>query len=338
MDEHPAIASPAEEASSPRVRDHRFLRRRPRAWHLGGTVLVLALAVAFPGSDRSVALDRTSGAAFLALGAPGSERLSPEQYRELVVRVLPPQGYTVPIQWGDLGPTLVRLGVIDLGKLERVYEKQGGLPPPQRRLLTEPSGTFVTITTEDAWFLVTVFWGLGLAQRSPVLDQMAATRSPRELMSLASTGGWTLGAKPAAELYGKLDILRLTPERQALVSDLAAQIHRPCCANATAFADCNHGMALLGVLELMAAHGATRDEMLTAALKFNAFWFPQQYTRTALVFALRGIDWGAVSPREILGPRYSSLGGWTENVDQELQKLSHLLPPEAEGANCALPQ
>jgi hypothetical protein len=338
MDERPATAPATEDASSPRAANCRALGIRPRAWHLGAAGLVLVLAVLFPSSDRSAALDRARAAAFLALGDQGGGRLGPEQYRELVARVLPPQGYALPLRWGDLGPTLGRLGVIDLDKLDRLYQKEGGLPAPQRRLLTEPSDAFVTITTDNAGFLVTVFWGLGLAQKSPVLDRMAASRSPQRLMGLASTGGWTLGAKPTPELYGQFDMLRLTPEQQAVVAELAAQIHRPCCGSPTAFADCNHGMALLAVLELMASRGAGREETLKAALQFNAFWFPRQYTRTALVFTLRGVDWDAVSPREVLGPRYSSLGGWTENVERELQKLAHLLPPEAEGATCALPQ
>jgi hypothetical protein len=339
MDERPASAPATEEESSPHAGDAGPRRRRPRAWHLGGAGLLLAFAVFVQSSDRRATLDRVGGAAFLTLGSQGSKRFGPEQYGQVVARVLPQQGYTLPVRWGDLGPTLVRLGVIDLEKLERLYRTEdGGDPRPELRLLREPSDAFITITTEDAWLLVTVFWGLGLAQKSPVLDRMAMERSPRKLMSLASTGGWTLGAKPAAELYSKFEIVRLTADQHALVADLAHSIHRPCCNNATAFADCNHGMALLGVLELMAAHGVRRDEMLRAALKFNAFWFPQQYTRTALLFALRGDDWETVSPREILGPRYSSLEGWTENVDQELTKLSHLLPPEAEGASCALPR
>ncbi|MFN3476037.1 MAG: hypothetical protein ACK4Z6_00570 [Candidatus Methylomirabilales bacterium] len=45
-------------------------------------------------------------------------------------------------------------------------------------------------------------------------------------------------------------------------------------------------MALLGLIELMAANGFRREEILKAALKFNAFWFPQQYVETALLFQL----------------------------------------------------
>ena len=42
-------------------------------------------------------------------------------------------------------------------------------------------------------------------------------------------------------------------------------VYRPCCDNATHFPDCNHGMAMLGLLELMAAQGASEEEMFAAA-------------------------------------------------------------------------
>lgn len=267
--------------------------------------------------------------------AQAPRTITPERHARIVARVLPKDGYNVPIKWGDLGPKLVRLGVIDLNKLKAVAKDQ--LPLPDLRRLEAPSDDPLTITTENQWLLVTVLWAAGLANKSPVLDRALAERGEKTVMGLASTGGWTLGTKPAAELYGKFDIIPLTPAQQALVMELAQSIHRPCCGNSTAFPDCNHGMALLGLIELMAAHNFGREEILKAALNFNAFWFPREYTRTALLFALRGVEWDAVDPWEILGARYSSLSGWAQNVDQQLAKVSHLLPPEAEGASCALP-
>lgn len=268
--------------------------------------------------------------------AQAPRTITPERHARIVAKVLPKDGYTVTIKWGDLGPTLVRLGVIDLEKFKALAKDQPAVVGLRR--LEAPSDDPLTITTENQWFLVTVLWAVGLANKSPVLDKALAERGERQVMGLASTGGWTLGTKPAAELYGKFDIIPLTPEQQALVMELAQSIHRPCCGNSTAFPDCNHGMALLGLIELMAAHNFGREEMLKAALNFNAFWFPREYTRTALLFALRGVEWGAVDPHEILGTRYSSLNGWAQNVDQQLAKVSHLLPPEAEGASCALPR
>jgi hypothetical protein len=59
-------------------------------------------------------------------------------------------------------------------------------------------------------------------------------------------------------------------------TEVASKVYRPCCGNPTSFPDCNHGMALLGLLELMASQGATVDQMFTAAKQVNAFWLPDQ--------------------------------------------------------------
>lgn len=274
-----------------------------------------------------------SGPGAMALGA--GKPLEPEEYARVLAKALPKEGYTLPIPWGDLGPKLVQFGVIDLEKFKRLYEKNPALQPDLRRL-EAPSDASITITMANAGFLVNVFWAVGLANRIPLLEQLAVTRPERELMGLASTGGWTVAAKPVTELYSSVDLIPLTPDQQALVADLARSIYRPCCQNPTAFPDCNHGMALLGVIELMVANGFSREEILKAALTFNAFWFPEHYGQTALLLQLQGIDWDAADPQELLGPRYSSLRGWAQHVQQELQKLAHLLPRQGQGASCGV--
>ncbi|MFN3476036.1 MAG: hypothetical protein ACK4Z6_00565, partial [Candidatus Methylomirabilales bacterium] len=93
------------------------------------------------------------------------------QYAEVVAKVLPKEGYTLPIRWGDLGQKLVQLGVIDLEKFKQLYE---GPPPPDLHHLEEPSEAFMTITTENASFLVNVFWGLGLANKHPGPNHLSA--------------------------------------------------------------------------------------------------------------------------------------------------------------------
>lgn len=83
--------------------------------------------------------------------------------------------------------------------------------------------------------------------------------SNRKIEDFASTGGWTVGTKPVTELYASLDLIQLTAEQQKMVEEVAAAVYRPCCNNSTLFPDCNHGMALLGLLELMASQRATTD-------------------------------------------------------------------------------
>jgi photosystem II stability/assembly factor-like uncharacterized protein len=291
---------------------------------LGALVLLASLMGSPAGAE-----------ALRAAGLGEVKPLDAEQSARVAAKVLPKDGYTLPIKWGDVGVRLARLGVIDLEKFKRLYGK--GPVPPDFRHLEEPSEAFVTVTADNAQFLVTVFWGLGLANKSPLLDKVLAERGTQGTMSLASTGGWTLGAKPAAELWSKFEIVRLTPEQQALVSDLAQRIYRPCCDNPTALPDCNHGIALLGLMELMAADGLGREEILEASLRVNSFWFPQHYVKTALLFAARQTDWDAVDPQEVLGRRYSSASGWRQHVDAELRKLAQALPPPGGGGTCALP-
>lgn len=255
------------------------------------------------------------------------------QLTKVVAKVLPKDGYTLPVKWGNLGPKLVELGVLDLPKLKRLYGNKKG-QPNHLRYLEAPSNDFINITAENAPFMVTVFWALGLANKNVLLEGLTVTRPQMELMRLASTGGWTLGAKPAEELYSNFDIISLTATQQKLVSDLAQGIYRPCCDNSTAFPDCNHGIALLGLMQLMAANDFSREEILKASLKFNSFWFPQHYIKTALLFHLQGMDWDKVDPQEVLSYRYSSGSGWMRHVNAELQKVGHLLPPQRGGVGC----
>lgn len=271
--------------------------------------------------------------ALFAAEPEGRKSLKPQEVAQIAAKVLPKEGYRLKIKWGELGPTLVKLGVIDLVKFRQLYRNDRD-SPAYLRYLEAPSNDVITVTVENAPFLVNVFSAFGLANKNPLLEKLAMERPEHELMRLASTGGWTLGTKPPTEFYSNFDIVRLTPQQQKLVADLAGNIYRPCCNNATSFPDCNHGIALLGLIELMAANGFGREQILTAALQFNAFWFPQHYVKTALVFHLRGIDWKKVDPQEVLGFRYSSSSGWSQHVDAELQKISSPLPPQGGGSAC----
>ena len=76
------------------------------------------------------------------------------------------------------------------------------------------------------------------------------------------------------------------------------------------------GSALLGLIELGAAQGKTTDELYRLALAANAHWFPVQYAKTALYFALfEAKEWKDVDPKMILGPYFSTLSGWQRNVN-----------------------
>ena len=144
------------------------------------------------------------------------------------------------------------------------------------------------------------------------------------------TGGWALAAKPVKELYASLKLIPLNEEQQSRVEEVAAAIYRPCCGNSTLFPDCNHGMAMLGLLELMASQDASVDEMFTAAKYVNAYWFPQQTLETAIYLkASQGVDFTHADARTVTGERFSSGRGYGQ-VHAALQGAG-LLPQATDG-------
>jgi CO/xanthine dehydrogenase Mo-binding subunit len=124
-------------------------------------------------------------------------------------------------------------------------------------------------------------------------------------------------------------------EQEARMARVAKGTYRPCYNNSTFFQDCNHGSALLGLLQLAASQGLTEDELYEEALAFNAFWFPHIYVQTALYFkVVEGVDWADVDPRIVMGARYSALGPWQATVGAQLARIPNLLPQQEDGASC----
>ncbi len=248
----------------------------------------------------------------------------------LAAAVVPEEGYTVEVKWGDTGRELVAAGGIDLEKYRANYsdEKYEEL----LTYLTEDKNKGITITQDNAYFWVNTLWALGLTQKSDVLDKgVMGTKYKERLGNFASTGGWTLGARPAVELYSSADIIPLSAERQRLVEKISANVYRPCCGNSTAFPDCNHGMAALGLIELMAAQGFEEEEIYEAALAFNSYWFTQTYVDLAYYFEKeKGISWADVDAREVLGSRYSSAQGYR----QIKQAMEPVPGQRSSGASC----
>jgi hypothetical protein len=156
-----------------------------------------------------------------------------------------------------------------------------------------------------------------------------------DLLKFASTGGWTLGAKPITELYASLDLIPLTAEQQKRVEEVATAVYRPCCDNSTLFPDCTHGMAMLGLLELMASQGATIDQMFEAAKYVNAFWFPQQTLEIAIYIQTNDwVDFAAADPREVVGKSLSSASGF-KAVHEALLEDGLLEQAPSQGGGCS---
>jgi hypothetical protein len=227
--------------------------------------------------------------------------------KRLIAQVNPEGGYALNIAYGDLGPKVLQSGVIDLSKFRPLNEDY-------RKILTQDSSEKITIRRDNAYFLLNFFWALGLANKNPILEEGPITKyGENQIGSFASTGGWSLGTKKTLDFYSTAKIIPLTPDQQARVEEVAANVYRPCCNNPTSFPDCNHGMALLGVLELLAANNASTGKMYEAAKYFNAFWFPQQYLDLAIYFKAKdGQDFKDIDAKLVVGQDFSSARGWSK--------------------------
>lgn len=254
----------------------------------------------------------------------------------LMKQVNPPEGYKLPLRYGDLGPRLLASGVINYDAFAAVYENAGDpLTPAQVEILKRGSNEQIVITPQNAHFLLNFFWAVGLVNKNSILTEGAMVQnSGGQIDRFASTGGWTIGAKPVKELYASTDLIPLTPEQQARVEEVSAGVYRPCCNNPTSFPDCNHGMAMLGLLELMAAQGASVDELFTAAKYVNAYWFPQQALETAIYLkANQNIDFAKADPRLVTGKDFSSASG-SGRVYASLQASGLLPQAPGSGGSC----
>lgn len=182
----------------------------------------------------------------------------------------------------------------------------------EKQLLYGKENGALTVTRENAGVLLNLLWAFGLANKNPILEEgpMVDPEYGGDASRFASTGGWTLAKGSAMEHYSGHAFVELSGEEQALVERVSRGIFRPCCGNATYFPDCNHGMAMLGLLELMAREGVSEDEMYRAALAVNSYCFPDTYLTLAKYFAKKDIPWEEVDARAVLGSSYSSSAGY----------------------------
>ena len=280
-------------------------------------------------------------------------------YAAAVAQVTPAMGWSSRIRLLDSVPRLVAAGVIDPDKMMALRRKlpdtarplddrlglvpghaliagEAAVPAEIGYLLRWPTPAPIHLTTGNAGHYLNLLWPLGLANR-----MAANTDSPIQgemLARYASTSGWTLGREDnGAAYFNRFTLVDLTPEQEARAMAVAVNVYRPCCDNSTFFQDCNHGSALLGLLELGAAQGLDEDALYREALAFNSFWFPDAYVQMALYFKLlQGRDWDAVDPRLALSYQLSALGPWQANVQRSIEVFTDLLPPPPAGASCSL--
>lgn len=252
----------------------------------------------------------------------------------MVEKVIPEAGFQSKIRLGDAMPKLIRAGVIDPEKLEALYQDRGGVPEGPKNGWDKRDSAPILLTRENAGLYLNLLWPIGLSNRME-----ANTASPvngPDVFNFASTAGWTLGkTENGGEYFNKVEIVRLTPDEEALVKKIAENSYRPCCNNSTFFQDCNHGSALLGLLELGASQGLSESELWREALAFNAYWFPGTYVNAAIYFEkVKGIAWEDADPKTIMGKEFSSASG-AANVQQTLGRMD-LLPNVSGGGGCGV--
>jgi len=256
---------------------------------------------------------------------------------KLAREVLPLQGRTIEVSFGDSISRLVEAGVISPRKFNTIYAKRGGLPEWSEELFTKASSRPITLSFQTAPYLLNLLWPLGMASKTRFNDKSPI--NGRNVRRFASTGGWVLGkARNGGEYFNKVAALDLTLAQEAVVLEAAKLTHRPCCNNSTFYQDCNHGSALLGLYELAASQGNKVETLYQIGLIANSYWYPDSYVEMAYYFKnLKDLPWSKISPEIVLGADYSSISGWQKNVHQPLIKAG-LVPSAQSGSpsNCSV--
>lgn len=307
---------------------------------LGATTGILVLVVGLKVSGFTLVRQKAvSGKPMFALALPWTKKPTPTPVQtETVVaidEILPPS-MNLGVSWEEVIVKMVKNGAIDKQKLLQLYEGRQADLAEVKHLLDSPNNDEIVVTRDNAGLILNLLWPLGIANKTDVLSLgPMGTQYKNEIGNFASTGGWTLGAKDGGKLFNSQTLVQLTQEQEAMVTEIAQNIYRPCCGNSTYFPDCNHGAAMLGFIELAVASGMPKEEIYKKALVLNSYWFPQTYAEIATYMkAKRNLAWKDVDPKEALGVEFSS-GQGAAKVNKELQTLG-LLPSVSGGGGCGI--
>lgn len=281
-------------------------RRRKLGWPFRIILLAVLIFVFF--TAKSIPLARV-------IIEPVKITVSPGDINKNAVIVFPESGYILPFEFGMIGPELIGSGVISPWLFEEALSRSGSIMTSDQFAILDGSyeGN-LRINFDNAHFLLNLLWALGLANDNPILSQGDIYElSDGNIERFASTGGYKLTELPISEVFSNSTILKLSENQQRRVEKVASMIFRPCCDNPVIFPDCNHGMAMLGALELMASQDLSEDAMLDTAKKIHTFWFPQQTLEQAIYFNIvESKDFDTVEPERVLGPLFSSSNGYNE--------------------------
>jgi hypothetical protein len=284
-----------------------------------------------------IGIGTTATAYALGVATPGLiEHLKPDPLEDAYDAVMPSRGHRTAVTFGDSIMRLVRAGAIDPAKFTALYAPRGGLPDWVQRLFEAPSSEPIMISVVTAPYLLNILWPLGVATK--MRFNADSPLNGKDLSRFASTGGWRLGRAGTGALYfNKVEALTLSEEEEARVLAVARNTFRPCCNNSAFFQDCNHGSAMLGLLELAASQGLSETELFHLAKTTNGYWYPTQYIEMALLFAtVNDTSWKDIEPATAVRAKFASATGWGRNVHQRLLQTDlYRRLPRQQSAGCA---
>ena len=217
-----------------------------------------------------------------------------------IEEVTPKAGFKTSVKWGSIVKNMVAEGVLDPVKLENILTKRYGQEmKPEWRAVLAGEDANLEINNDNAVFMMYVLWTFAKHNENQILIDSPFAKY---------FSSYDIGVGRAG--YGDVSLLPLTKEQQEIAKEVAENANRPCCNNSTAAPDCSHGYSALGLVEIMASQGFSKEEMYDAFVKFNSYWFPETYIKNAIYFKItEGKNWDETNKELIAGKEYSSLGG-----------------------------
>ena len=172
------------------------------------------------------------GSGYLLWGSQATQEDSSQEQAEhsemqaMAAQINPKDGYELPATFGDIGPKLIEAGAINLEEFLKIYQEMGNpLSEEQVKILTEGSSAPVVINQNNQHFLLNLFWAFGLANQNQVLTGGPMMQNGKEeVVNFASTGGWTIAARPVAKVRAGITRWRRVPEPEG-------GSHRSCTPN-----------------------------------------------------------------------------------------------------------
>jgi hypothetical protein len=292
-------------------------RKRNRDDRLHYLVIVLVVALVVLAVVTLMIYLRLNAATGLGHGGglnsgilPSNNTASSASLASAEKRVLPAQGYTLPVKWGTAPKMLVGSGALSVSSLSQILQQSGQqLTPDELSILNGTSTENITINSTDAPFVLYLLWSIGINDNDTIISDGPIMHFGGNPDNLASTGGYA----PLGRLsLGQLDLMSLTPQQQATADYVAENTYRPCCNNPTMFPDCNHGAAALGLIELMTSQGDNQSTIFDGVRDFDAMAFPNQYVTIAEYLTLKGSSWNETSAETLLSSNFSSASGFSQ--------------------------